>query len=78
MVKLQRYVNLDVDSGVVAYAAGPRGIAIEFANGSFYIHDLDRPGRKAVVKMKRLARAGRGLSTSISQRVRDNYATRLR
>ena len=77
-VKMQRYANREGDSGVVAYATGPLGIAVEFTNGSVYVYDLERPGREAVAEMKRLARAGRGLSTYISQHVRDHYAKRLR
>lgn len=77
-VKMQRYANLDGDSGVVAYATGPAGIAVEFATGAIYVYDIEHPGRQAVADMKRLARAGRGLSTYISLNVRDNYAKRLR
>ncbi|RZJ11965.1 MAG: hypothetical protein EOP39_04905 [Rubrivivax sp.] len=75
---MQRYANREGDSGVVAFATGPLGIAVEFTNGSVYVYDLERPGREEVTQMKRLARAGQGLSTYISQHVRDNYAKRLR
>lgn len=75
---MQRYANRDGDSGVVAFATGPLGIAVEFTNGSIYVYDVERPGREVVAEMKRLARAGQGLSTYISQHVRDNYARRLR
>ena len=75
---MQRYANRDGGSGVVAFATGPAGIAVEFTNGAIYVYDLDHPGREAVSDMKRLARAGRGLSTYISQHVRDNYAKKLR
>ena len=71
---MQRYANRDGSSGVVAYATGPAGIAVEFTNGAIYVYDLERPGRQAVSEMKRLARQGRGLSTYISQHVRDCYA----
>ena len=57
---------------------GPRGIAVEFTNGALYVYDIDRPGAAHVAQMKRLAQAGRGLSTYISQQVRDQYAQRLR
>ena len=62
----------------MAYATGPSGIAVEFTNGAIYVYDLEHPGPEAVSNMKRLARAGRGLSTYISQHVRDDYAKRLR
>lgn len=75
---MQRYANLDGGSGVVAFAIGPAGIAVEFSNGAVYVYDLERPGRHAVADMKRLARAGRGLATYISRHVRENYAKKLR
>ena len=77
-MKMQRYANRSGNSGVVAFATGPRGIAVEFVDGSVYVYDLDRPGRTHVTEMKRLARAGQGLSTYISREVRDNYAQKLR
>ena len=75
---MQRYANRGGGSGVVAFATGPRGIAVEFVDGSVYVYDLERPGAQAVADMKRLARAGEGLSTYISRFVRDNYAKKLR
>lgn len=75
---LQPYANRSGASGVVAFATGPRGIAVQFVDGSVYVYDLDRPGPAAVAEMKRLARAGQGLSTYISRHVRDGYAQRLR
>lgn len=75
---LKRYANRDGGSGVVAYAVGPAGIAVQFVDGSVYVYDHDRPGKAVVAEMKRLAAAGRGLSTYISQVVRDNYANKLR
>ncbi|MDR7297384.1 hypothetical protein [Pelomonas aquatica] len=77
-MKLQRYANRNGESGVVAFATGPRGIAVQFVDGAVYVYDLERPGRAHVTEMKRLARAGQGLSTYISREVRDNYAKRLR
>jgi hypothetical protein len=77
-MKMQRYANRNGGSGVVAYATGPRGIAVQFVDGSVYVYDMERPGAQAVADMKRLARAGQGLSTYISQSVRDNYARKLR
>jgi hypothetical protein len=77
-VKMQRYANRDGESGVVAYAIGPAGIAVEFVDGSIYVYDTERPGRKQVADMKRHARAGVGLATYINQFVRGNYAKKLR
>ena len=75
---MQRYANRSGGSGVVAFAIGPRGIAVEFVDGSVYVYDMEHPGAQAVADMKRLARAGEGLSTYVSRFVRDNYAKKLR
>jgi hypothetical protein len=75
---MQRYANRDGNSGVVAFATGPLGLAVEFTNGAVYVYDLEHPGAEAVAEMKRLARAGQGLSTYISRHVRENFAKRLR
>lgn len=75
---MQRYAHSNGESGVVAFATGPRGIAVQFVDGSVYVYDIDQPGRAHVAEMKRLAKAGQGLSTYISQQVRDNYAKKLR
>jgi hypothetical protein len=72
-----RYRNLDGDSGVTDYEAGPDFIVVRFRNGQDYLYDHRRPGRHAVEMMKRRAEAGRGLSTYISQHVRERYAKKL-
>jgi len=77
-MKMQRYANRDGESGVVAYATGPAGIAVQFVDGSIYVYDVEHPGRAEVADMKRRARAGSGLATYINQFVRGNYARRLR
>jgi hypothetical protein len=77
-MKMQRYEHRGGDTGVVAYATGPRGIAVQFVDGSVYVYDIERPGRAHVAEMKRLAKAGQGLSGYISREVRDCYAKKLR
>ena len=75
---MQRYLNRSGGSGVVAYEAGPASITVRFADGSVYLYDRGRPGVAQVDEMKRLAQAGRGLSSYISRAVRQNYAKKLR
>jgi hypothetical protein len=75
--RMQRYANLGGDSGVVAYAIAPGQITVRFRHGPAYVYDASAPGPGAVAEMQRLARAGRGLSTYISQQVRDRYARKL-
>jgi hypothetical protein len=75
---VQRYLNRSGESGVVAYELGPRSIAVRFVDGAVYLYDAQRPGAEQVAEMKRLAQAGRGLSSYISRFVQQNYAKKLR
>lgn len=74
---MQRYKNLDGDSGVVAYELGAQSIKVRFRDGHTYLYDQRATGRAAVADMQALAVAGRGLSTYISRFVRDRYAAKL-
>jgi hypothetical protein len=72
------YENLNPSAGVVSYEMLEHAILLEFRGGRFrYLYDATKPGAAHVAKMKRLALAGRGLTTYISQHVRENYAARL-
>jgi len=73
---MKRYRNLEGHSGVLAYDIRADAIAVKFAGGDVYDYTYARPGREHVEAMKRLALAGRGLSTYISQHVREQYAAR--
>ncbi len=71
-----RYGNR-AGSGVVAYSLREDAIAVEFQGGERYLYDAVRPGAADVSHMVELARAGRGLSTFVSQHVRERYAKKL-
>ena len=71
---MQRYRNLDGDSGVLAYEIGDDMVAVKFRNGEVYEYTGASAGRANIERMKLLARAGRGLSTFISQHVHERYA----
>jgi hypothetical protein len=73
---MKRYRNLEGHSGVLAYDIRADAIAVKFAGGDVYNYTYARPGRTHVEEMKRLALAGRGLSTYISRHVREDYAAR--
>ncbi len=75
--KMTPYNNLSGASGVRAYAIAARAIHVEFADGKVYEYTYASAGRDKVEQMKYLARAGQGLSTYISQHVRDAYAQRF-
>lgn len=71
---MERYRNLSGDSGVLAYQIGDAAIAVQFRNGDIYDYTYASAGRRNIEQMKRLARAGKGLSTFISQHVHHAYA----
>jgi hypothetical protein len=75
---MQRYVNQSEKSGVRAYEIGDRSIAVEFEGGDVYLYTYGSAGRMRVETMKRLAKAGKGLSTYISQSVRNRFAQKFR
>ncbi|HZV67697.1 MAG TPA: hypothetical protein VFG03_22655 [Telluria sp.] len=73
---MERYRALGGDSGVVAYQIGERAIAVQFHSGEIYHYTYASAGRRNIERMKRLARAGKGLSTFISQHVHDACASK--
>jgi hypothetical protein len=72
------YKNLSGHSGVVAYAIKDDAIHVRFRDGDApnYLYDAASVGKDKLATMKKLAQAGRGLSTFISQQVGGNYASR--
>lgn len=74
---MQRYRNLSGDSGVTAYEIRRHAIVVEFVNGSAYLYTDASAGVARLAAMRRLAEAGQGLSTFISQ-AQPGYAKRLR
>ncbi|MFL6699257.1 MAG: hypothetical protein ACJ8GJ_18995 [Vitreoscilla sp.] len=74
---MPRYRNLNGHSGVRAYRIAPDAIDLTFVNGDSYRYSYIRPGRSEVERMKALAQTGQGLSTFVSQHVRDNYERKL-
>lgn len=73
---MNEYRNLSGDSGVTAYAFGPGYIRVRFIDGEIYEYTHKSAGKKAIEDMQRLAVAGKGLSTYISQHVREKYESR--
>jgi hypothetical protein len=71
---MERYQNLNGDAGVAYYETGADFIKVQFLGGSTYVYDYVRPGPYHVERMKELAKAGRGLSTYISQQVRASFS----
>ncbi|HEX3570999.1 MAG TPA: hypothetical protein VHU44_09255 [Acidobacteriaceae bacterium] len=74
---MQTYKNLSGTSGVIAYEFGQDYIDVEFED-RVYRYNYAIPGRQMVETMKTLAASGEGLATFINQKVRENYAAKLR
>jgi hypothetical protein len=73
-VGLERYRNLEGDSGVLAYETGKGSITVLFKNGWCYLYTNRSAGAENIAQMQRLAKAGRGLSTFISRVTHNDFA----
>lgn len=74
---MHRYRNTSGDSGVVAYDFDSDSITVQFTGGDRYIYTARSAGAENIATMQELARAGRGLSTFISQHVGSRYERKL-
>jgi hypothetical protein len=68
-----KYKNLNGSSGVINYQTGPDYIKVKFIDGTIYKYTCTSAGKKIIEQMKRLAKEGKGLSTYISQTVKDKF-----
>jgi len=74
---MQRYGNHSGESGVAAYDIDAGQIVVQFRSGQRYLYTEDSAGAENIARMQELARAGRGLSSYISQHVHDGYARKI-
>ena len=74
---MHRYNNRSGESGVVAYDIDHDSITIQFSGGERYLYTDRSAGADNIAKMQELAREGRGLSTFVSQHIRNRYARKL-
>lgn len=75
---MKRYKNTEGSSGVTAYETGKESITVTFQPGHIYLYTYASTGKKVVDHMKVLAEKGKGLSTYISQKVRDKYERKIK
>lgn len=77
---MERYKNLDGDSGVVLYEIGVDSIWVVFANSSRYLYTYAKTGARNVDQMKQFAVNGRGLNSFINTNpaVRNGWEKRER
>ncbi len=64
---MERYSDIDRDSGVVRYEMGPDFIRVQFSDGSQYLYTNISAGSHHIENMKQLARGGDGLNAYINQ-----------
>jgi len=74
---MRTYGKNRADAGIRGYALLDDAIEIQFKDGGVYRYSARRPGAELVAEMRRLAMAGKGLSTFINQNVRE-YECRVR
>ena len=70
MMSFRKYKN--TESGVTAYEIEKDRIKVIFGD-MIYVYSIKIPGKKHIEKMKELAREGSGLSTYISQNIKEQY-----
>ena len=71
---MQRYTDIDRDSGVLGFDIGDTSITVYFKNTSRpYIYSYRKAGIQHVEKMKHLALAGDGLNEYINDYVKKLY-----
>jgi len=70
-----RYKNLSGNSGVISYEILSNGILVTFRNGT-YKYTNRSIGHLNITRMKKLAEAGRGLSTFIAKYGKENYESK--
>jgi hypothetical protein len=75
---MKAYANIKGDSGVTGYESGTDNILVEFGHSTVYKYSYKSAGKAVIEKMKALAAKGRGLSTYISQKVRDKYESKIK
>ena len=72
------YKSQSGDSGVISYELVQGGIILEFKHAKHrYLYDSASPGLIHVNAMRRLAAAGKGLTTYVSREVHEKYARKI-
>ena len=71
------YANHSGKAGITAFELGGDYLDIRFVDGSVYRYTYQSTGVSNIEKMKKLALAGRGLTTFINKTVRTQYALKL-
>ncbi len=71
---MQKYADIDNDSGVDSYHIDDTSITVWFDGGSkSYTYSYSSAGQHHIEKMKQLARSGEGLNAYINYNVKYKY-----
>ncbi len=75
---MERYSDVDRDSGVIAYESGDDFIRVKFHDGGVYLYTYASAGTHHIERMKTLADRGDGLNEYINDYVKKSYARKER
>lgn len=75
---MEKYKDLNNDSGVESFEVGPDRIAVEFTSHWVYVYSYASCGSANVKEMIRLARSGDGLNSFIMTNIGTNYETKYK
>lgn len=67
------YKNSSGNSGILSYSIGNNFIKIVFRDGEEYLYTKRSAGIRHLKNMKKLAEAGKGLTTYINQYVKEKF-----
>lgn len=67
------YKNSSGKSGILSYSIGNDFIKIVFRDGEAYLYTNLSAGVRHIKNMKKLAEAGKGLTTYINQHVKEKF-----
>lgn len=75
---MKKYIDITGNSGVTAYSINTESISVDFNNDAIYLYTYASAGKRTIEKMKKLATEGKGLSTYISQNVKEKFEMQLK
>ena len=73
---MERYSDIDRDSGVIAYECGSDFIRVRFSDGAIYLYTYRSAGQHHIENMKGLAKRGDGLNAYINDHAKKGYERR--
>lgn len=71
---MEKYQDINGDSGVDAYEIGDSFIRVRFKDAAVYLYTNDSAGADNIQQMKTLAQNGDGLNAFINKHVKKGYA----